>query len=100
MTPIEKAKWLAEFYGAVAAGKTVQTRENGEWIDVRFEPHATNYAPNMMSNYNSWRIKPEPRRMWTCVSPDKQASHNTEDKDIAIGLMASRYTVTEWQEVV
>jgi hypothetical protein len=93
MTPIEKAKWLAEFYGAVAAGRTVQTRENGSWIDVRFEPHATNYAPNMMSNYNSWRIKPEPRRMWSC-------GVTTFDEKEAATWKAKGLTVTEWMEVV
>jgi hypothetical protein len=99
MTPIEKAKWLAEFYGAVAAGKTAQiySSKTQSWVDVQ-----TDYldGPNIAADWKPWRIKPEPRRMWSCVSPDKQASHNTEDKDIAIGLMASHYTVTEWLEVI
>ena len=97
MTPIEKAKWIAEFYNAVAEGKTVQVNGVNGWIDV---PLDYPDMPAMCHTLSRWRIKPEPRRMWTCVSPDKQASHNTEDKDIAIGLMASHYTVTEWMEVV
>ena len=97
MTQTEKAKWLAEFYNAVAEGKTVQTNENGKWIDVRFEPLATNYAPNMMSHPNSWRIKPEPRRMWRirqgCV-------HETDKAHIAAEWKDQGFTVTEWLEVV
>jgi hypothetical protein len=94
MTPIEKAKWLAEFYGAVAEGKTAQTNENGEWIDVRFEPLATNYAPNMMSNLNGWRIKPEPRRMWMGLRGA------TYEEEAAAKWKAEGLTVTEWVEVV
>ena len=94
MTPIEKAKWLAEFYNAVAEGKTAQTNENGKWIDVRFEPLATNYAPNMMSHPNSWRIKPEPRRKWE-TSSDETYNPLVADEWKAAGL-----TVTEWLEVI
>jgi len=94
------AQWLVDFYSAVTQGKTVQVEgTSGEWIDC----HTVDYWPGIGAALNAkheWRIKPEPRRMWSCVSPDKQASHNTEDKDIAIGLMASHYTVTEWLEVV
>jgi hypothetical protein len=94
MTPQEKAKWLAEFWAQIAAGKTAQTNENGGWIDVQFEPLATNYAPNMMSNPNTWRIKPEPRRMWTdcggCTYNEKEAAE----------WKAKGLTVTEWLEVI
>jgi len=98
MTPIEKAKWLAEFYGAVAAGKTVQTRENGEWIDVRFEPHATNYAPNMMSNYNSWRIKPEQPRRWQIDRG--MMIETTNSKQQADKWKEEGLEVSEWVKVI
>ena len=100
MTLQEKAKWLTDFWAQIAAGKTPQIRSlanRNKWEDI---PAKELMGPNTGSDYSAWRIKPEPRRMWSCVSPDKQASHNTEDKDIAIGLMASHYTVTEWQEVI
>jgi hypothetical protein len=96
MTRTEKAKFFASIYAAIAEGKTLQCRRGPEWADVSDLAD----GPNFGTSPDLWRIKPEPRRMWTCVSPDKQASHNTEDKDIAIGLMASHYTVTEWVEVV
>jgi hypothetical protein len=96
MTPIEKAKWLAEFYNAVAEGKTAQTHENGEWIDVRFEPLATNYAPNMMCNPSSWRIKPNPRRMWKYEA----GGDVTYNRLVAAGWRKQGLTVTEWLEVV
>jgi hypothetical protein len=101
MTPQEKAKWLAEFWAQIAAGKTAQVQRSmnirDEWEDVREEELV---GPNARSNSDAWRIKPEPRRMWVCISPDKQAIHETEDKGIADELKAADYTVTEWIEVV
>jgi hypothetical protein len=94
MTPIEKAKWLAEFYNAVAEGKTAQTNENGKWIDFRFEPLATNYAPNMMSHPNGWRIKPEPRRKW------EAGCHETYLAEVASSWRQRGWVVQEWVEVI
>ena len=91
MTPIEKAKWLVEFYGAVAAGKTVQESFSGKWRDC-----ATSglVGPDMCSNLDFWRIKPEPRRKWEING------HETYEEKKAAEWKARGFTVTEWLEVV
>jgi hypothetical protein len=93
MTPIEKAKWLAEFYNAVAEGKTAQiySSKTQSWVDVQ-----TDYldGPNIAADWKPWRIKPEPRRMW------QAGCHETYDADVAAKWKAQGFTVTEWQEVV
>ncbi len=95
MTPQEKAKWLADFWAQIAAGKTAQVQRSmnlcDEWEDVREEELV---GPNARSNSDAWRIKPEPRRMWTW---DKAS---TDKKHIADEWKAQCFTVTEWQEVV
>jgi hypothetical protein len=93
MTPIEKAKWLAEFYGAVAAGKTAQEFFQQKWQDI---PVAELIGPDMGSGSDpdTFRIKPEPRRMWqTC-------GHPTHDEKQAAEWKAQGLSVTEWLEVV
>jgi hypothetical protein len=92
MTPIEKAKWLAEFYGAIAEGKTVQQLFSGKWRD-----NATNdlVGPDMSSNPDFWRIKPEPRRMW-----EAESGLITESQKEAAEWRKQGLTVTEWVEVV
>jgi hypothetical protein len=91
MTPQEKAKWIAEFYNAVAAGKTVQESFSGKWRDCAASGLV---GPDMCSNLDFWRIKPEPRRMWTdcggCTYSEKEAAE----------WRAKGLKVTEWQEVV
>ena len=91
MTPIEKAKWLAEFYNAVAEGKTVQVNGVNGWIDV---PLDYPDMPAMFHTLSRWRIKPEPRRMWTdcggCTYNEKEAAE----------WKAKGLTVTEWVEVI
>jgi hypothetical protein len=91
MTPIEKAKWIAEFYKAVAEGKTVQESFSGKWIDC-----ATSglVGPDMCSNLDFWRIKPEPRRKW------ETSSTETYNPLVAAEWRKQGLTVTEWQEVV
>ena len=95
MTPQEKAKWLAEFYGAVAAGKTAQiySSKTQSWVDVQ-----TDYldGPNIAADWKPWRIKPEPRRMWL------KSNYGTPiyDPTIAAELREKGETLTEWQEVI
>jgi len=91
MTPQEKAKWLAEFYGAVAAGKTAQVFFADSWHD---QPIDILKGPAMLANPENWRIKPEPRRMWTdcggCTYNEKEAAE----------WKAKGLTVTECVEVI
>ena len=92
------AHWLADFYSAVAQGKTVQVQgAEGGWIDC----HTVDYWPGIGSALNSkheWRIKPEPRRMWE-VGPYFN-NVRTERIEVANKWKAEGLTVTEWQEVV
>jgi hypothetical protein len=93
MTLQEKAKWLAEFYGAVAEGKTAQFRKSARfpWGDISDE---IRLGPCLTSDTDTWRIKPEPRRMWTdcggCTYNEKEAAE----------WKAKGLTVTEWLEVI
>jgi hypothetical protein len=94
MTPIEKAKWLAEFYGAIAEGKTAQFRKSARfpWGDISDE---IRLGPCLASDTDTWRIKPEPRRMWL------KSNYGTPiyDPTTAAELKEKGETVTEWQEV-
>lgn len=94
MTIQEKAQWLSEFYAAVAAGKTAQCFGD-QWVDVKVE----NGGPDMRTGPGEWRIKPEPRRMWTAVSMD-QNHLETNVKATAEDWACRGYRVTEWMEVV
>lgn len=99
MTIQEKAQWLSEFYAAVAAGKTVQCMAD-KWEDVGPDNLC---GPDMTSDVDDWRIKPEPRRMWqtpnaSVAFPDKET--RTYHPDVAAGWKAKGYPVTEWVEVV
>jgi len=88
------AQWLVDFYSAVTQGKTVQVEgTSGEWIDC----HTVDYWPGIGAALNAkheWRIKPEPRRMWTdcggCTYNEKKAAE----------WKAKGLTVTEWLEVI
>ena len=91
MTPIEKAKWLADFYAQAASGKTIQFRSNNpnnDWRDIRFD------GPARGSDLSNWRIKPEPRRMWM------GARGATYEEEEAAKWKAEGLKVTEWLEVV
>lgn len=106
MTPEEireKSATLAELYAAKANGKTLQFRialdGPKQWID-----HVDGSGPNLASEPCDWRVKPEPRRMWTVPTPHDedqlfvvQTVWNQEDAD---HLKSCGYTVTEWQEVL
>lgn len=52
----EEAKRRAELYSALADGKTIQIiSSNGTWEDIKTE------KINKIYDYNSYRIKPEPK---------------------------------------
>jgi hypothetical protein len=91
MTPIEKAKWLAEFYGAIAEGKTAQVIYKDSWQD---RPTDSTSGPTLSSSPNHWRIKPEPRRKW------ETSSTETYNPLVATEWRKQGLTVTEWVEVV
>ncbi len=95
MTPQEKAKWLADFWAQIAAGKTAQVQRSmnlrDEWEDVREEELV---GPNARSNSDAWRIKPEPRRKWDC------GPHQTYDAELASSWIKSGWHVIEWVEVI
>jgi hypothetical protein len=93
MTPIEKAKWIAEFYNAVAEGKTMQTCDGlKEWTDVPLDDYQD--MPTMCHTLTRWRIKPEPRRKW------ETSSTETYNPLVAAEWRKQGLTVTEWLEVV
>lgn len=55
MDNLEKAKWLAEMYTAIAEGKTLEYRNTTKgWVEAES-------FPVMASDPGRWRIKPEPR---------------------------------------
>ena len=56
MTREEKARWLSEIYAAMAEGKTVQYLFGNNWLD-----YVGDIGPDMGTNEDIWRIKPEPR---------------------------------------
>jgi hypothetical protein len=60
MTKQEKARWLSEIYTAVAEGRTMQYVVDGTWWDQQC-------GPDMNSDLECWRIKPEPREVETLV---------------------------------
>jgi hypothetical protein len=95
MTPIEKAKWLAEFWAQIAEGKTAQVYNTiaQSWNDI---PTDNLTGPNAKDDHKPWRIKPEPRRMWL------KRNYGTPiyDPTTAAELKEKGETVTEWQEVV
>jgi hypothetical protein len=93
MTPIEKAKWLAEFWAQIAAKKIAQEFFQGEWHDISADELV---GPDAGSDLDDWRIKPEPRRMWL------KSNYGTPiyDPTIAAELREKGETLTEWQEVI
>jgi hypothetical protein len=50
-----KAKWLSEIYAAMSEGKLLEYHINGIWIED------DTAGPDLNSNPDYWRIKPEPR---------------------------------------
>jgi hypothetical protein len=97
MTPIEKAKWLAEFYGAVAAGKTAQiySSKTQSWVDVQ-----TDYldGPNIAADWKPWRIKPEQPRRWQIDRG--MMIETTNSKQQADKWKEEGLEVSEWVKVI
>lgn len=71
---------------AKAAGKTLQ------WMG---EDQPDQQGPSMHSDLSDWRVKPEPRRMWTT-----ERCGETQCEERAAEWKRKGYTVTEWQEVL
>ena len=98
-----RAAVLAELYAAKAAGKTLQFRialdGPKQWID-----HVDGSGPNLASAPCDWRVKPEPRRMWTAPAPHDEegllAAQTVWNQADADCLKSFGYTVTEWMEVL
>lgn len=93
MTPDEikaKSRELAAFYTAKANGQTLQFDVPG----VGFSDANYRDAPNLASDLSRWRVKPEPRRMWTCNSTI------TRDGSVADTWRSKSMKVTEWVEVL
>ena len=92
MSPDEikaKAASLAELYTAKANGKTLQFLTD-VWADYEHDA-----GPSMGSDLSRWRVKPEPRKMWTTID-----ATTFNESQAAIWKKAGAYTVTEWQEVL
>lgn len=85
-----KSSELAAFYTAKANGKTLQFDVPG----VGFRDAYYRDAPDLASDLSRWRVKPEPRRMWTCNSTI------TRDGSVADTWRSKSMKVTEWVEVL
>jgi hypothetical protein len=92
MTPQEKAKWMADFWAQIAAGKTAQRY----CVDRQWRDHelTKDIVPNMQSDLSLWRIKPEPRRKW------EAGCHETYDAEVASSWRQRGWVVQEWVEVI
>jgi hypothetical protein len=84
-----KSAELAAFYTAKANGKTLQIEYSDGWKGCVDEN-----GPTMGSDLSRWRIKPEPRRMWTT------ANTTVHDEAAALELQRMGMRVTEWMEVL
>lgn len=104
MTPDEakelakKYAALADLFAAKAAGKSLQL----SWTQISCgngitKWATTEYFPTTDSDLSRWRIKPEPRRMWTTA--DSSGVGQTTNPEDAQEWRGQGYTVTEWQEV-
>jgi hypothetical protein len=93
MTPDEikaKAAELAALYTAKANGRTLQIQHGqNEWMDSDLI-----YGPTIGSDLSRWRVKPEPRRMWST------GIGTTFDEAEADEWRVKGYKVTEWMEVL
>lgn len=93
-----KYRALAQFFAAKAEGKSLQLSwtkfSEGNGITMW---ETTEYFPTPDSDLSRWRVKPEPRRMWT--TPDSNGVGQTMDQKDAEEWRALGFTVTEWTEV-
>ena len=95
MTPqqmSDKYAELAALHAARANGKTLQlfSIKDESWDDV---PGFIN-GPDADSDLARWRVKPEPRRMWSTTG---STTFNEAEAD---EWRVKGYKVTEWVEVL
>ena len=103
MTPEEakelaaKYQALADLLAAKAAGKSLQLAWTkfcgGNGITMWA---TTEYFPTADSDLSRWRVKPEPRRMWTSSATNAQTENEAEAEE----WKENGHTVTEWKEVM
>lgn len=95
MTPQEKAKKLADFYMQIAAGKMAQEFYFGEWHDIT-ERYV--FGPDMDSDLDNWRIKPEVQKCWSTLSDTEGLVEDifTFSEEEAEMWKANGHEVTEW----
>jgi hypothetical protein len=96
MTPqhiVEASKWLADIYSAAAQGKTIQYFGDGVWNDCTYSSDWPT-LDEWEDEFGDFRIKPEPRRMWT------DCAGCTYDEKEAAEWKAAGLTVTEFVEVI
>jgi hypothetical protein len=92
MTPDEikaKSSELAALYTAKENGKILQCVPEVGWIDATMCD-----GPNMDSDLSRWRVKPEPRRMWSTI--DMTTFNEAESDEWRV----KGHKVTEWVEVL
>jgi len=87
-----KSLQLAALYTAKADGETLQVKYDTGWVD-----QVENAGPGMDSDLSRWRVKPEPRRMWTTENQNHGATRNEQ---LVAEWKRQGITVTEWQEVL
>lgn len=90
MSPKEEARERARLLIAWADGKTLQGFVGGTWEDWDSDESPGIAFPQQ------WRIKPEPRRMWTSSATTAQTENEAEAEE----WRKHGHNLTEWQEVV
>ena len=91
ITQKEEARRIARLLNAWADEKTLQQAgDSGEWND-----YTDIFAPIIVSSPD-WRIKPEPRRMWTSSATTARTENEAEAEE----WRKCGHNMIEWQEVV
>ncbi len=90
----DKAIELSALYAAVANGRELQWDQRKSYDEDRDWSDPGNASPGLRSDLSRWRVKPEPRRMWTCNSTI------TRDGSVADTWRSKSMKVTEWVEVL
>ena len=85
-----KSAEVAALYTAKANGKTLQyDAPSLGWTDT-----CRTDGPTMGSSLSCWRVKPDPRRMWSTI--DATTFNEAESDEWRV----KGYRVTEWVEVL
>jgi hypothetical protein len=87
-----KSSELAALYTSVAAGKQLQFH-CGETFPIWVDCNPMD-SPRLSSDLSYYRVKPEPRRMWST------GVGFTFNEDEADQWRITGHKVTEWQEVL